>query len=74
MELPSDTMSHIASMMPSSDLLIPGIRDYPGVKIIVRERVKEGEYYSHKMDMTTKKNFGGDHMEALDYVGFFDKE
>ena len=44
MELPSDTMSHIASMMPSIDLLIPGIRDYPGVKIIVRERVKEGEY------------------------------
>ena len=35
---------------------------------------KEGEYYSHKMDMTTKKNFGKDHMEALDYVGFFDKE
>ena len=32
------------------------------------------EYYSHKMDMTTKKNFGKDHMEALDYVGFFNKE
>ena len=35
---------------------------------------KEGEYYSHKRDMTTKKNFGKDHMEALDYVGFFEKE
>ena len=35
---------------------------------------KEEEYYSHKMDMTTKKNFGKDHMEALDYVGFFEKE
>ena len=34
----------------------------------------ENEYYTHKMDMTTKKNFGKDHMEALDYVGFFEKE
>ena len=44
MNFPSDIMSHIASMMPSSDLLKPGIRDIPGVKIIVRQRVKEGEY------------------------------
>ena len=35
---------------------------------------KENEFYTHKMDMTTKKNFGKDHMEALDYVGFFEKE
>ena len=34
---------------------------------------KEKEYYTHKMDMKTKKSFGRDHMEALDYVGFFDK-
>ena len=32
---------------------------------------KEGEYYTHKMNMETKKNFGKDHMEALEYVGFF---
>jgi len=32
------------------------------------------EYYTHKMDMETKKNFGKDHMEALSYVGFFEKE
>ena len=44
MILQSDTMSLIARMMPASDLLIPGIRDNPGVKIIVRQRVKEGEY------------------------------
>ena len=44
MILQSDIMSIIARMMPASDLLIPGIRDNPGVKIIVRQRVKEGEY------------------------------
>ena len=32
---------------------------------------EEGKFYTHKMDMTTKKNFGKDHMEALEYVGFF---
>ena len=30
---------------------------------------KEDEYYEYRMDMDTKKNFGKDHMEALDYVG-----
>ena len=34
---------------------------------------KEGEYYSHKMDMSTKKDFGKDHMDALEYVGYFEK-
>ena len=34
----------IASMMPLPDLLIPGIRDIPAVKYVVKERVKKGEY------------------------------
>ena len=34
---------------------------------------KDGEYYTHKMDMEPKKLFGEDHMEALDYVGCFEK-
>ena len=34
----------------------------------------EGEYYTKKMDMTTIKYFDKkDFMEALDYVGIFDK-
>ena len=36
--------SRIASMMPLPDLLIPGIRDIPAVKYVVKERVKKGEY------------------------------
>ena len=37
-------ISRIASMMPLPDLLIPGIRNIPAVKYVVKERVKKGEY------------------------------
>ena len=36
---------------------------------------KEGEYYEYKMDMTTLKQFDErDFIEALDYIGVFEKE
>ena len=36
---------------------------------------KEGEYYEYKMDMTTLKQFDErDFIEALDYIGAFEKE
>ena len=35
---------------------------------------KENEYYEWRMDMTTIKEFGeGDYIEALDYIGIFEK-
>lgn len=34
---------------------------------------KEGEYYEHKMDYSSKKSFEErDYMEALDYIGVFE--
>ena len=40
---------------------------YTYFAIIFRNKIpNKEEYYSHKMDMTTKKNFGEDHMEALE--------
>ena len=36
---------------------------------------KEGEFYEYKMDMTTLKQFDErDFIEALDYIGVFEKE
>ena len=36
---------------------------------------KEGEYYEHRMDMTTMKMFDErDFLEALDYIGLFEKD
>ena len=36
---------------------------------------KEGEYYEYRMDMTTLKQFDErDFIEALDYIGVFEKE
>jgi hypothetical protein len=36
---------------------------------------KEGEYYEYRMDMTTLKQFNErDFIEALDYIGVFEKE
>ena len=36
---------------------------------------KKGEYYEYKMDMTTLKQFDErDFIEALDYIGVFEKE
>jgi hypothetical protein len=35
---------------------------------------KDGEYYVHRMDMDTLKEFDeGDFIEALDYIGIFEK-
>jgi len=35
---------------------------------------KKNEYYEWRMDMTTIKEFGeGDYIEALDYIGIFEK-
>ena len=36
---------------------------------------KDGEFYEHRMDMDTLKEFEeGDYMEALDYIGVFTKD